>query len=33
MWSPVCDYISLDPKEEVESKDNIQEKKDNDTKK
>ena len=33
MWSPICDYITLDPKEEVETKEGKEEKKDNDNKK
>jgi hypothetical protein len=33
MWSPVCDFITLDPKKEVETKEGKNDKKDNDNKK
>lgn len=32
MWSPICDYITLDPKEEVETKVGKEEEKSEDTK-
>ena len=34
MWNPVCDYMTLDPKQEVETKEGKDEEKaDNDNKK